>query len=421
MTQVMDFYTKLARQKRSTMPWLAKLQSEALAQLAAQGFPTRHDEEWKYTKVDALLQECFEEEETCAAVKQVPAVDRAPYPALSIQNGKACLSAGALAALPAGVIVKPLSQALVEEKEVIVAHFLQRKEDLDAFSALNTAMLEDGLFIYIPQNAQVETPLVLSHWQDLVGTARYLRHLILVEEGAVATIIEDYAGAPQSAYFTNAITEISLKPGAVLTHIAVFRDGDAAYHIGQTRATVEKDARFDSHVFALGGKLLRRDLTVHFADEYGTCLLNGIYAPTAGHMDHHTTIVHQYPHCQSKQDYKGVLKGHAHAVFNGKVFVAPGAYQTQAEQQNKNLLLSSAAEVNTKPQLEIFADDVMCTHGATVGQLDEEALFYMAQRGIAADEAARFLIRGFIEENIARLADKTLATWVIGLLNKQIE
>uniref|UniRef100_UPI00260D9DA4 Fe-S cluster assembly protein SufD n=1 Tax=uncultured Legionella sp. TaxID=210934 RepID=UPI00260D9DA4 len=198
-------------------------------------------------------------------------------------------------------------------------------------------------------------------------------------------------------------------------------ESKSAYHLGHIAVKQEESSQFASHSLSLGGKLVRSDLSLYLQEERAHCLMNGIYAPAEGqHVDHHTTVHHLVPECSSEQDYKGILTGHSRAVFNGKVIVAKDAQHTDAKQQNKNLLLSANAEIDTKPQLEIFADDVVCSHGATVGQLDEEALFYLATRGIGRLDASRYLIHAFAQNNLRLIPHRDLADWMGQLLTQQL-
>ena len=200
-----------------------------------------------------------------------------------------------------------------------------------------------------------------------------------------------------------------LAASAKLTHYKIQRESKAAYHLGHLAVKQSAHSQFASHSLSLGGKLVRSDISMYLQEEHAHCLMNGIYAPSEGqHVDHHTTVNHLVPNCSSEQDYKGILTGRSRAVFNGKVIVAKDAQHTDAKQQNKNLLLSANAEIDTKPQLEIFADDVLCSHGATVGQLDEEALFYLATRGIGRLEASHYLIHAFAQDNLRLIPNREL-------------
>ena len=323
--------------------------------------------------------------------------------------------------LPEGVIVQPLAKALRSHPEKIKPYLGKILHHTHGFHALNTAMLRDGLFIYLPEGVVLTEPLLLSNWQSKNNEASFIRHLVVAEAGSQASMIDDYNSADSISYLTNTITEIHLAAHATLTHYTVQRESKAAYHVGHVAVSQGAHSEFNSHVFNFGGKLVRRDLTIDLQAPKAHCFMNGLYAPAEGqHMDQHTTVTHAVPDCTSVQDYKGVLSGHSRAVFNGKVVVVKDAQHTDAKQQNKNLLLSVDAEIDTKPQLEIFANDVVCSHGATVGQLDDDALFYLATRGIARVEAYQYLVQAFASKNVTAIPHPALAVWVGDLLNQQI-
>ncbi len=419
MSDCVDFYQKQACAGISTIPWLARLQEQACQELTRVGFPTRHHEDWKYTSVDAFLKHRFIANRTPGSDHAAHKLD-APIASTSfaIVNGTVTTID---MTMPSGVVVLPISEALERMPEKIKPYLGQILKQEHAFHAMNTAMLHQGLFIYIPENVCMDKPLWLSHWQDKADQAVNLRHIVAAEPGSRVTLIEDYAGLDATCYFTNTITEIHLAPQSTVTHYKIQRESKLAYHTGHLAVQQAAQSQFESHSISIGSQWMRSDITINLDEPNARCLMNGIYVPGEGqHMDHHTLVHHAAPDCQSAQDYKGILKGKSRAVFNGQVLVAEGAQHTEAKQQNKNLLLSSNAEIDTKPQLGIFANDVICTHGATVGQLDEDALFYLATRGIAREEACRYLMSAFMNENMRLLANEKLATWVGILLSEQL-
>lgn len=394
MTTPGAFYQTQAKSLFSDIPWVAERQSEALYILAEKGFPTIKDEDWKYTKLDALWQENF-----------------------TLQHHTANLES-LRASLPREVLVLPLKEALLSHTELL-------KECLSrpgtGFHALNTACLEQGLFIYVPEGISLETPVTLLH-QMHAGEAKHIRNIILVEAHSSLAVIEDYTSADTEAYLTNTVTDIYLKDHASLVHYKIQRESVKAFHIGLTTVKQASNSHFESHSLSLGGKLVRSDVDIQLQGNKASCVLNGIYIPgNSQHIDHHTTVNHAVADCKSDQDYKGILMGVSKAVFNGKVLVAKQAQHTDANQNNKNLLLSKGAEINTKPQLEIFADDVICTHGAAVGQLDEDALFYLATRGIDREQASAFLVQAFVNKNLQMIPHDSLAEWMAALINEQLE
>lgn len=420
MNEILEFYQQQAKEQLSTIPWLAQLQSSALNHLSRNGFPTRHDEEWKYTLVDALLKQSFAQQQSAmgsvASVSDVPVKQQ-----LLIQNGFIADTNEWIKKLPQGVLVLPLATALTTHEELIKPYLGAVLQQEHGFHSLNTAMIRCGVLIYIPKGVCIEEPIALIHAQDQINQAVHLRHLIIAEAESRATVIEEYRGKEDSCYFTNTVTEIVVGSGAQLTHYKIQRESKAAYHIGHLSVKQAVHSQFASHSLSLGGKLVRSDLSMYLQEEHAHCVMNGIYAPAEGqHVDHHTTVHHLVPNCSSEQDYKGILTGRSRAVFNGKVIVAKDAQHTDAKQQNKNLLLSANAEIDTKPQLEIFADDVLCSHGATVGQLDEDALFYLATRGIGRLEASHYLIHAFAQDNLRLIPHRELADWMGNLLTQQL-
>lgn len=422
MSELLDFYQQQASARLSTIPWLLRLQEHALADFKRLGFPNRYQEDWKYTTVDAFLQQQFTTEQNQETT--VPTHEQLPIKnahSVALINSQVHGIEALQDKLPQGILVKPLAQALVEHADKIKPYLSQVLQQQHGFHALNTAMLQHGIFIYLPAGACLSQPLLISHWQDKANQAAYIRHLVIAEKASSATIIEDYAGDTQTCYFTNTVTEAYLAKDAQLSHYKIQRESKSAYHIGQVAVKQAAASQFVSHSFSSGGKWVRSDTMINLIEPRAHCCMNGIYATAEGqHVDHHTLVTHEVPECSSEQDYKGILNGHSRAVFNGRVIVAKDAQKTQAKQQNKNLLLSNNAEIDTKPQLEIFADDVMCTHGATVGQLDEEALFYLATRGIGRAEANRYLVLAFAAENLSKLANAELADCLSTLLNQQL-
>jgi Fe-S cluster assembly protein SufD len=415
MNEPLEFYKDQAKTLLSNVPWVAEWQTKALNEFSRVGFPVRKDEEWKYTALNSFLEHHF-----IGKTGEKAKVDPSSPLKSSITITNGLISIPDLP-LPKGVIILPLVQAFIEHADLIQQYWDRDKHHIHGFHALNTAFLHTGLFIYIPKGVHLEKPLHISHYQDKNQGAHNLRHLIIAEANSELALIEDYYGVADTVYFTNTVTDIALQATAKITHIKLQRESKAAFHIGLINVKQDKASQFDSHSISLGGKLVRSDLDIHFAGEQAQCLMNGIYVPTEGqHVDHHTTVHHAVAHCSSRQDYKGILTGRSRAVFNGKVIVAEDAQHTDAKQQNKNLLLSTGAEVDTKPQLEIFADEVTCSHGATVGQLDEDALFYLATRGIAREEASAYLVHAFAADNLQYLPYTYLTEWISGLIDKQL-
>jgi Fe-S cluster assembly protein SufD len=399
-------------EKERAAPTVQRLRKAAVARFAELGFPGPRDEEWRFTPVAPLAKTPF----------RLPAADRpkgATYYLLNHGENPGTTLLGANAhqplhltggsRLPKGVLVGSLAEALEKRPELVEPH-LARHADYKrhVFAALNTAFLRDGLFVYVPPGCVVEDPIFLeslvSAQDDNVPYAWYRRCLIVLGANAQAAVVETFNGVSGLTYLTNAVTEVVVGENASLDHYKVQEEGDAAFHMAVMQVQMGRAARFASHAVTLGGAWVRNEVNAVFAGEGGECTLNGLYRAGGQQLvDNHTFIDHALPHCASHELYKGVLDGHGRGVFNGKILVRQDAQKTDAKQTNQTLLLSDDATINTKPQLEIYADDVKCTHGATVGQLDAEQAFYLRARGIGADEARALLTFAFANDIIDRI------------------
>jgi Fe-S cluster assembly protein SufD len=360
--------------------FLEALRRRAFGRFAELGLPTSKTEAWRFTSLRPIAQTSW----TLSG--------RAPH-TRSVRS--------------AGVSVSDLRQAIARAPEKMeralgrIARF-----EASAFTALNTAFFEDGVLVEIAKGAVVAEPIELEFlWNGAdVPEVSYPRVLILAGEGSQATIVETWAGRGGRPYLTDAVTEIEVGDGAVLTHVKSQTEDEAAFHIQSIAARVGRSARFTSHNVALGGAIARTDLDVLLAEEGAECELFGLFVGHGSqHIDNHTTIDHARPHGVSRELYKGILDGKARGVFHGMVIVRPGAQKTDAVQTNKNLLLSREALVDSTPALEILADDVKCRHGSTTGQLDETALFYLRSRGIGEAEARALLTRAFASDVIGKI------------------
>ena len=293
-----------------------------------------------------------------------------------------------------------------------------------AFTALNTAFLQDGVFLSVPKGKVIAEPIELLFVSTTPGegTVSHPRNLVVVGPGAQLTLIETFVGLDENVYFTNAVTEIVAGEGAVIDHYKIQRESVEAFHIATTQIYQTRGSNFSSHFVSLGGSLVRNEINVVLDGENCECTLNGLYlANGTQHVDCHTVIDHAKPHCNSHELYKAVLDGKGHGVFNGKIFVRQDAQKTDAKQTNQTLLLSNDATINTKPQLEIFADDVKCTHGATVGQLQEEQLFYLRTRGIGLQEARSLLTFAFANDIVGRIKVEPIRAQLEALLIRKEE
>ena len=394
--------------------WLEPLRRAAAARFAVVGFPGTRDEEWRFTPVAPIAQRTWRpapgEPAKVSADRLAPfAFGHPEWSTLVFVDGGYSEALSRVAPLPAGVRVGSLAEALRGNGELLPGH-LARHAPVEGspFTALNTAGFRDGGLVHVPAGRDLERPvhLVYVTTADAEGTAIHPRNLIVVERGARASVIESYVTlAPEGVYWTNPVTEVSAAAGSWLEHTRIQRESERAYHVGLTHVEQQRDSHYRSFSMAMGAALARHNLHVRLNDENIETLMYGLYL-TRGEqvVDNHTAIFHDQPNCRSWEVYKGVLDGRSRAVFNGKVFVRPEAQKTDAKQTNRNLLLSDTAKVDTKPQLEIFADDVKCTHGATVGRLDDVALFYARSRGIPQGAAERLLTYAFAAEVIDEVA-----------------
>ena len=425
------------RQQDERVAWLQRLRANAMEQFAELGFPSVKDEEWKYTNVaplaaidfkPALLQTTSESEFETEQLAPFRYVETAQSE-LVFLNGMLRKDLSSLSAIPEGVVALDLSEAIADERyrEIVWKHLAQQADYVaDGFTALNTALVSHGAFLYLPKNTVMKAPLHLLFISDGAQTASFPRVLVVAGENSSATLIESFGSANDSRYFTNAVVEIVLRDGARLEHYKVQRESIEAFHVATTAADLGPNSSYDATTINFGAKLSRHDIHVTMDNEGAECWVDGLYLVTgAQHTDTHSVIDHRKPHCTSHQLYKGILDGKSRAVFNGKIFVRHDAQKTDAMQTNKNLLLSNEARVDTKPQLEILADDVKCAHGAAVGQIDEEELFYLKARGIHPDLARNLLTYGFAEEVIGKIKIESIRAQldeaVLNRLNARLE
>lgn len=399
-------------------PWLQSLRENSFDQFERAGFPNIKQEEWKYTNVAPIAKVNFAPVLACNGTELTGTNGLAPFiyeearqSRLVFVNGMLRKELSSMEAVPAGVIAMDLDAALrsSQYEAAIRAHLEQYPHaDDSGFSALNTALFARGLFLKIPRGVSVEAPihlLFIGEGRDgSTPPAAFPRVLIRAEANSAATIIESYASLNTSVYLTNSIVDLTVGDGARIQHYKIQRESMGAFHVATTRAQLGPHATYNTTTINFGAALSRHNIDVRMDHEGAECSVDGLYMVDGSqHTDTHSVIDHRQPHCTSRQLYKGILDGKSRAVFNGKVFVRHGAQQTDAQQTNKNLLLSKEARVDTKPQLEIFADDVKCTHGAAVGQLDEEEKFYLESRGLSPTLARNLLTYGFAEEIIGKI------------------
>ena len=419
-------YGRFAQSRGSAAPaWLRELRARGAARFSELGFPTVRQEEWRFTNVAPIADTPFrlaEKAPTNAAecVARVAIPDAAAR--VVILNGRFAPELSEITNLPAGAIVGSLAQAIASGAPE-VAHLGQLAWDNAPFVALNTAFLDDGAFVLIPPRAVIEGAIHIVVLNG--GAGKMMAHprtLIIAGSASEARIAQTFLGAPGEVHFTNAVTEVTVGDGAVLDLYTDQRETDLAYHIASVHAHIERAATFRTRTITLGGKLLRNDITAVLAGEGAHSTLDGCYLVDGERLvDNHTTIDHAAPNCTSHELYKGILDGRARGVFNGRIIVRLDAQKTDSKQTNRALLLSDDAQVNSNPQLEIFADDVKCTHGAAIGQLDDEALFYLQARGLTPRDARDLLIHAYAGEVLEGIAIDHLKNQLLRELFMQLD
>lgn len=397
--------------------WAMALRLSALSRFERAGFPDPRHEEWRYTNVRSIAKQAFKPTGDALAPLQVSVLDQHRLGVdsaveLVFVNGRLHAGLSQMHGLPEGVVVEDLSTALRNRGEALEPLLGQIANDRESsFVALSTAFLRDGVFVGLAPGCVLERPIKLlfvstREAQPVVCHPRILFH---GEANSQATVIEHYAGVEGSASFTNTVTELALESGARLEHYKIQRESTQAYHIGSLHVRQMRDSSLRSHNVNLGGRLVRNDLNIGLMEPGAEVLLNGLFmAGGRQHVDNHTRVHHAAPHTRSTEEYRGILDDHARGVFKGRVLVERGAQRIEAHQTSANLVLSDGAEVDTKPELEIYADDVVCSHGATVGQLDEQSLFYLRSRGLDDKTARGLLTFAFAGEVISRIGEQSI-------------
>jgi Fe-S cluster assembly protein SufD len=398
------------RELSPTVAWLEIVRGSAMDRFEQLGFPSVRDEEWKYTNLASLAKENFTPAISAGEIA-VADVSRFAYREtatahLVVVNGFLREDLSVTTGLEHVVVTDLFSAAADARYNKLVRKYLARNAGYhnNGLTALNTAFIQSGVFVWIPKGVKLEAPLQITFVTDAENSASFPRLLIVGEENSSATVVESFVSTGETRYFTDGIAEIVLRDGAQLDHYRLQRESNNAFHVSTTSAELGRASRYDTTSINLGAQLSRHDISVVLDHEGAETSVDGLYMVGADqHTDTHSVIDHKQPHCNSHQLYKGILDGNGRAVFNGKIFVREGAQKTDAMQTNKNLLLSDKARVDTKPQLEIYADDVKCAHGAAVGQIDPEELFYLETRGITPELGRKLLTYGFAEEVIGKI------------------
>ncbi len=406
-------FTRMETALNANAPsWLAQFRRGAIDSFAELGFPTTHNEEWLYTNVSSLASIPFVPAKVALTEELRKKIDSVPLAGLGCNrltflNGRYVPELSGLRDVPKGLKAVSMASAWKTHGALLqrhLGHYADAKTH--AFIALNSAFFEDGAFIEVPKGVVLEEPLHILQISHGGGqtTVSHPRNLIVVGDTGQASIIETFVSLEEDTTFTNTVTEIVAGEGALVDYTKVQQESDLAFHYARAQVHQERSSSVATHSIQLGGNLTREEVQVVLAGEGAESHLYGLYV-IAGrqHVDNHTVIDHAKAHCNSREVYKGVLDGKSQGVFNGKVIVRPDAQKTDSKQSNKNLLLSEDAIIDTKPQLEIFADDVKCTHGATVGQIDPEAVFYLRSRGIGMQDAKKLLTYAFANDVMERI------------------
>ncbi|MFG0330452.1 MAG: Fe-S cluster assembly protein SufD [Phycisphaerales bacterium] len=395
--------------------WLTDRRRAAKAHFSEQGLPTSRDEEWRATNIDAIRDTPFRAGELVEVTAEEQDLDRAAIPGLDAAravfiNGRFRPELSDLSGLPAAVTVAPLSTAVSRQSELLESRLGALADPtIDGFTALNTAAFSDGLFVHVPRGVVAERPIHVINLTKNDGGGpikTHPRNLLIVEESASLKVIEDYlAASDEETYFTNALTEIYVDDNAEMEHYYLERESEKAYNISTLRTRQGRDSRMISHSVLLGGALVRNNVAPTLDGENAFSVLNGLYlGRDRQHLDNAMSVNHAQPHGDSRQYYKGILADRAVGVFSGRIRVEKVAQKTDAKQSNQSLLLSRDAKTSSRPQLEIYADDVKCTHGATIGELDESALFYLQSRGLPRGDARALLVHAFAAECLERMS-----------------
>jgi Fe-S cluster assembly protein SufD len=416
-TESKEQYLAAFDQSRSTQgasgpSWLNELRQAGIASFEKLGFPTTKNEAWKYTNVEPIWSQSFVHANGEARTFNANEIlSRSFVDAESCRlvfiNGLYTPQFSRAQNLPAGVRVQSLAETLRQNEGFLSTH-LGRYARLrhEAFAALNTAFVEDGAVIVVPERCRLTEPIYVV-FASVAGERQVISHpriLLLLGAASEAKVVESYVGLNSGRYFCNAVTELTGGPDAVIEHYRLQQEGDAGLHVGTLEAELERGCQLTAHAVTLSGALVRNNVRIVLDGEGAACMLNGLYlGDKRQHIDNSTEIEHAKPRASSLELYKGILGGNAHGVFNGKIVVHKDAQKSDARQTNKNLLLSENAAVNTKPQLEIYADDVKCSHGSTIGQLDADALFYLRSRGLGLEDARSLLSFAFASDVVGRI------------------
>jgi len=408
--------------------WLRAVKTAAQSRFDALGIPRPTHEDWRQTNVQPVAPFAAEPsapaEVTAGAFSALPLASMLPCRAVLV-NGRYANGLSDVSGLPRGVRVQCFVHALVDQAERLATHLSRAASSENApFVALNTALFTDGIVVTIEAGIEADVPLHIVHVAvpGATPSANHPRTLVIAEAGSRLTVVESFVAASAGSYLTNAVTEVIAQPDAHVTHVKIQSEGEAAWHVATVAAHQARGSQFLSHNVSLGAKLARNDIGSRLDGQGAECHLYGFYLVDGDqHVDNHTWLDHAKPSCPSWEMYKGLLAGRSRAVFNGRITVREDAQKTDAKQSNKNLILGDDAVVYTRPQLEIHANDVKCTHGATIGRLDDESLFYLKTRGIGKDEARNILIHAFAGDVLDKIKERAVRETLTRTLHHRLE
>jgi len=416
------------------LPWLRRARETSLAHFMAEGFPNRHQEEWKYTDLSFLAKQHYEwaprNESVTREMIAKYQLENTPTHQLVFIDGYFDATLSTVTNLPHGVTLNALNEILLHHPEQVEPYLSEPTDSSpSALVSLNTAFISDGIFLHIPKNTYVEHPIHLLFLTTDITNDSMLnnRNIVVLEENSQASVFEQHAALEdlkpaQKILAKNILTTVTVKQGAHLNYYKLQQEHTDTIHLAHTDIQQSRDSQVTSYSISLGAKLTRDNLNIALNDTGASCELNGFYALSEKqHTDHHTRIDHFHPHGTSSECYKTVLKDQAKGVFNGKVVVHPQAQKTKSQQVNKNLLLSNTAEMNTKPELEIYADDVQCTHGATVGEIEPDALFYLRSRGLDEAAAISLLVHAFCDDILQRMQHIEIKQYIQKAIAEKLE
>lgn len=403
------------------------IRRDAIKKFQSLPIPNQKDEEWKYTNISPLFDHQFSPAKPSNEVSgnQITKFlfDQLEHSLLVFVNGYYSQELSKIERIPEGVFIGSLADAISDGNSIVKKHLGKYvNSNNQIFTSLSTAFIKDGAFIYVPKNIIVDKPIHIIYLTESKGNKILTqpRNLFVADKNSQITIIEHYVSEDNGVYFTNSITEVFNGENAVLDHIKLQEESKQSFHIATMEVDQERNSNFSSHLISYGARISRNDFTTRFNDEGGMSMLNGLFMINEDQLfDAHTMIDHAKPHCNSHEHYKGILQDKSRGVFNGKVMVRKDAQKTNAFQENNTIILSDEALMNTKPQLEIFADDVKCSHGATIGKLNDEAKFYLKSRGIGEDAATAMLIHAFASDVIKSIKIEAVRDYLEEIITKK--